>query len=275
MSGNTPCRRYRFTVNNWTPDLKAAILAEEKFSYVIVGEEIAPTTGTPHLQCYCELHKPGRFGPFAKKFKAAFLTCEQSQIANIDYCKKDGVFEERGVPKADPLVGGDIEKERWARNIKLAEAGKLEELKDIDPAAYTRMYKTYKQMMVDHMQPIPALAKLDNHWFWGPPGVGKSLKARQIAGDVFYPKQLNKWWDGYNGEKVVIIDDFERESHLDHHLKIWADHYDFIGETKGGSLRIRPETIIVTSNYSPDECFKDEALAAIRRRFKVTHMISL
>ena len=44
--------------------------------------------------------------------------------------------------------------------------------------------------------------------------------------------------------------------------------------SKGGMMRIRPKTIIVTSQYSLDACFPEkETLAAISRRFRV-HQIA-
>ncbi len=51
-------RRYIFTLNNYTEE-DVKILMEEKvfFSYLLFGKEIAPTTGTPHLQGYFELPK--------------------------------------------------------------------------------------------------------------------------------------------------------------------------------------------------------------------------
>ena len=46
----------------------------------------------------------------------------------------------------------------------------------------------------------------------------------------------------------------------------WA----FSAEYKGGSMRIRPEKIIVTSNYHPEQCFPNrEDVAPILRRFQV------
>ena len=44
----------------------------------------------------------------------------------------------------------------------------------------------------------------------------------------------------------------------------------FTAEVKGGSLRIRPELIIVTSNYLPSQCFSNEEdVGPILRRFRV------
>jgi len=57
-------------------------------------------------------------------------------------------------------------------------------------------------------------------------------------------------------------------------LKIWADRFPFIAEMKGRSRMIRPKKVVVTSNYSPSAIFlRDEDLDAIRRRFKVDHML--
>ena len=58
---------------------------------------------------------------------------------------------------------------------------------------------------------------------------------------------------------------------LAHYMKIWADGYAFNAEIKGGMVRPRYTTLLVTSNYLPEDIFTDDAelVAAIRRRFKV------
>ncbi len=89
-----------------------------------------------------------------------------------------------------------------------------------------------------------------------------------------YPKFPTKWWDGYNGQATVLIDDLGPEhSWISYYLKIWADHYPFNAESKNTSNIIRPKRIIVTSNYHPSQIWKDDPilLDAIMARFTVIH----
>lgn len=57
-----------------------------------------------------------------------------------------------------------------------------------------------------------------------------------------------------------------------HHLKMWADHYPFKAEVKGGSMLARPKRIIVTSNFSIRQCYEDPRdYEPLERRFKSHH----
>lgn len=103
----------------------------------------------------------------------------------------------------------------------------------------------------------------------GPAGCGKTSLARDFAVSVygagnglpFYMKPTNKWWDGYRGQPMVILDDpsVRRFQELEQEIKVWADRYSFIAELKGRSIRANPEWLIVTANYTLEE------LTGIRR----------
>ena len=104
--------------------------------------------------------------------------------------------------------------------------------------------------------------------------MGKSRKARADYPE-FYPKLCNKWWDGYQGQKSVIMDDVGMDHKcLGQQLKLWGDRYGVILETKGGAVSNNFDTIVVTSQYTIEQIWHDDpkTIEAITRRYKVIHM---
>lgn len=111
-------------------------------------------------------------------------------------------------------------------------------------------------------------------WIYGPPGTGKSHFARMTYGKSLYIKPQNKWFDGYQGEDAILLDDLDL-SVLGHYLKIWADKWECTGEVKGGMVNLKHTKFIVTSNYLPSDLWKDDEpmRKAIERRFKIKKML--
>lgn len=59
-------------------------------------------------------------------------------------------------------------------------------------------------------------------------------------------------------------------------IKIWADKWGAVLESKGGALPNKYQHFIITSQYPPEKIWptEPETLQAIRRRFKIIHMPS-
>jgi len=266
-------RAWVFTLPNYDDD-DISKLREFNCRYLVYGKEVAPTTGTPHLQGYVyfthskSLRTLKRYFPRAH-FEPAIASPEQ----NRDYCVKDGDWFERGEIPRCRGNGGDNQRARWERMRDLVKQGSMHSIAEEEPKIWIMHYKTLKTIERDHMIAPPNTVDVCGEWYYGEPGAGKSHHVRELYPN-YYDKLLNKWWDGYQNEMVVLLDDFDKNhSKLGSHLKRWADKYHFKAEVKGGAMNIRPVKIVVTSNYSPNDIWADDPplLAAIRRRFKVIH----
>lgn len=262
-------RRWCFTLNNYT-DAEVRALLACVCVYLCIGREVGPENGVPHLQGFVIFDKPVRL-TFLKRLsaRAHWEAARGSSKQAADYCKKDGSFDERGdLPASAADAGGDAERARWDDARKRARDGDID---NVPSDIYIRYYRTLKEIAKDHMAKPSDADGVTGVWIYGAAGVGKSRRARQDYPDAYF-KMQNKWWDGYQGEDFVILDDFDSKE-LGHLLKIWADRYSFVAETKGGAIHIRPKKFVITSNY-PIEHFDWDAemTEAIRRRFEVIHM---
>ena len=135
-------------------------------------------------------------------------------------------------------------KHDWEEVKKNAQEGKLDKI----PAdIYVKHYRTLKEIAKDHLVHVRGNEERDCRWYHGPSGIGKSRKAYEEF-PTAYRKMCNKWWDGYQGQKAVILEDIDPgHAVLGHHLKIWADRYPFVAESKGGALPPEYDVFIVTS----------------------------
>lgn len=263
MPQPTPqCRYWLLTIpaNSWNPPTELP----STLAYV-KGQQEVGASGYQHWQVLAVFKKKVR----RSAVKSAFTNethCEpsRSEAAN-DYVWK----EETRVPETQFVLGELPFKRNCKTDWELVKRKAKDGLIDEVPAdVFINHYRTLKQIAMDYMVKPADLLSVCGIWIHGPPGVGKSHYARNNYPDS-YAKMCNKWWCGYQNQKSVLIDDLDMNHKvLGHHLKIWADRYSFIAELKGYAVTIRPERIIVTSNYRIDQIFEDPAMCdAITRRF--------
>lgn len=264
-----------FTLNNYTEEEEECVRglgADEHVRYLCYGRERGEG-GTPHLQGYLYAVNPQLHEWYRARIPRAHIEFQRGTPEQaVEYCQKDGDFHEWGTRPVGAKRKGEIEAERWDDARACARCGDLE---SIPSDIYIRYYRTLKEIKKDHLPKVPDADGVTGVWIHGMAGVGKSRRARDENPGSYF-KMANKWWDGYQGEETVIIDDLDKKHDvLGHHLKIWMDRYAFIGETKGGAILIRPKKIIVTSQYSINQIWEDEETrCAIHRRCEVIHMVT-
>lgn len=88
-----PSKRWIFTYNNYPDDWRSSIVPVlEEAGLYHIGEEIAPTTGTPHLQGYVEFSKKLRPFSLALPKQISWKKAKGNKKSNINYCSKDGKY---------------------------------------------------------------------------------------------------------------------------------------------------------------------------------------
>lgn len=269
---NVRSRGWCFTINNpseWDKIDREGLISVA--SYVVTGNEVG-AEGTPHWQGFAYFKERKSFRQLQQLLPRAHL--ERSRGTNvqaIEYCKKDGDFQEWGTVPSGPKGQED----KWREVLLLARAGQLDAVEEKFPAIFIRYHA---KLLGLHKPERPIiLESLENEWWVGATGTGKSSTLWRLY-PTHYQKSLNKWWDGYMGEDTVAIEEWSPKNECtSSQLKVWADRYPFSAEIKGGTLqKIRPRRIIVLSNFSIDDCFcLSQDLEPIKRRFKIKHFYSL
>lgn len=111
----------------------------------------------------------------------------------------------------------------------------------------------------------------ENFWFVGDIGTGKTYTAYKEYAPLFL-KGCTKYWDNYNNEETVLIDDFcQPNRHLVDYLRLWSSPSPFLAEMKNKpAIWIRPKRIIITSRFEPSDFWsKEEGLDNILRHFTI------
>lgn len=90
--------------------------------------------------------------------------------------------------------------------------------------------------------------------YYGVTGSGKSYKAYHENPNAYRKLGSAKWWDGYEDQECVILEEFNPDDkntpELTDLLKLF-DRYPYRGEIKGGTVQIMAKKFIITTNLDP------------------------
>lgn len=139
---------------------------------------------------------------------------------------------------------------------------------EISPDVRIRCYSTLRRIERDFM--APRTFEREVRVFWGRTGTGKSRRAWDEASFDAYPKDPNtKFWDGYQGQEHVVIDEFRGLINISNLLR-WFDRYPVCVEVKGGAVVFKATKVWITSNIPPQQWYPDldpATMDALMRRF--------
>lgn len=261
---------YCFTYNNYTDGgidtLKTFIT--DNCKYGCFQKEVAPTTGTPHLQGYINLKRQARMTTIQKKLvtlgiQLTLINANGTPEQNRAYCSKEGGqdFFEVGNIK---VVGQGARNDLSEACRKIKEKRPLDEIANEHPESWVRYHRGFTSLYnINDAQPEER--EMDVVLFFGDAGTGKSTKARSYAklyGQSYtlgVPSGGSIWFDGYNGECTLLIDEFKGWIQPTY-LNQLADKYRLKLPIKGGFVNAKFTHLFITSNFPPEEWWSEKVI---------------
>lgn len=238
--------------------------------YAIWQLERCPTTSRLHFQGYSEFNsalRPGGVKLFLGHNHAHVEVRRGPRAAAINYCRKDDTRVagpwELGSSVITPGARSDLSE--LAGEIS---AGKsLSSIRRDDPVQYVK-YRNGIKDLVFHASKERAkvFRELEVLVYYGDAGTGKTRSATQDFGDYYILDQGDRlWFDGYEGEETLIIDDFYGWVKYGVLLRL-LDGHQYRCEIKGGFTYALWKRVVITSNKHPSEWFAVGLTPALERR---------
>lgn len=237
----------------------------QKVSYCIAGQEVCPDSKRPHLQCYIHFASPRSLKAIIKLMTPRHTEAARANaLTGYNYCSKDGnIAFEFGIRPSQGLRTDllNIQKD-------ILDGASYENIADKNFPTWVRYrhaIKEYASMKEPKRNWVPEV-----HIIWGDPDTSKTRTAVEAGASGVYFR-AGGFIDGYEGEDVVLFDEFdpsqcERETMLQ-----LLDRYNFRINTKGGSRNWKPRVIYICSNLNPENWYN--GCKAFKRRItSIKHM---
>lgn len=256
---------------------------EDQMKFLIYGEETCPNTNKNHFQTYVYFHNPKTWDQTLKYFPSGDNRIAISKgdfKENLAYCSKEkwegiGEVKEFG-ERLQQGKRNDLNK--IAKEI--ISGTKVEDIVKEDYNIYHQYSRTlnYIEDCVNKKKFRSEMP--DVIWYYGPTGVGKShICYENYHPDTHYDLEWDDsgFWENYEGQKTVLINEFRGEIPFKTLLKI-CDKWPYSCKRKGRSkFPLLANKIIITSCKPPEAIYKnslddDDNIKQFLRRCKVYHI---
>lgn len=286
-------RDWNFTWNNYPSNFVDELLEKLDSStirYIIMGRELAPETGTPHIQGFVMFRNPRAVGknmrrsgkPHARSLRGLFPTISWHKVYSTPhvaaaYCRKTDVnaieFGERPMPSGERTDIHSVAAELLA-------GAKPTDLVVSHPAEYIKYGKGINMAYHDlhrHRTERPRCI-----WLYGRSGLGKNSIVRRNHGEDYYVKSDGTpYFIGYEYQQAVVLDEFTTFSNSPKGWRFESllqllDCYKLNVEVKGGHAPFSSPFIYITSPHPPDHFYPawKDLSQVLRRLDEVIEVIS-
>lgn len=265
---------WAFTLNNYVSLLDPSEIPN--LAYCIYQEEVGDS-GTPHLQGYLQFTRKQRGSQLRKIEQLAgahFEPARGSLAENKVYCSKE-----------EGRLGGPYE---WGEAITTGQGARSDLLRVKrlidDGATHEQMWDAEFNSMVRYHKSFTVYKRVKtprrNHQmtvflFVGTPGTGKTRTAvtlAQFLGSYYMvppSKGSGLYWDDYDGQETVIIDEMDGNRMTPTFFNLLLDRYPLEVPVHGSAgHQFTSKYIIICSNFMPSQWWKKGTfnLAALERR---------
>lgn len=270
-------RDWIFTINNPFDDLNVRSMNPNHwetrlFAYMCWQLEQG-STGTIHFQGYIVLNNAYSLAQMKRIFstRAHWEIRRGTHDEAVMYCTKEDTRMEGPYHKGVPPQQG---KRSDLEEIKTLIDGGATELSIAQShfASWTRYHRSFHRYRLI-IKP-PRREKPHVIVRYGPTGTGKSYSCRFLDPLDTYRKPntgSTQWWDGYEGQSIIVIDEYRGWLPYDVLLMI-LDESPYILQIKGGFVPLTATQIIILSNLHPSLWYTKDPLhdyAMIERRIDV------
>lgn len=271
-----------FTLNNPTAPLA---LSDFPHAQYLIYQKEEGENGTIHFQGYLETSRRVRLSQLKRaNARVHWEVRRGTQAQAIDYARKDDTRVdgpwEHGEPR--PCTGQGQRRDLVAVRDFIDEGATFDDIRDRFPNESYTIRRNIMEDIRDRNRKVHGSRPRPNlrvYLYWGDAGTGKtrSVYAEHGFSDVYTlntSSNGNLWFDGYDYEPVLLIDDFRGWIKYQEFLKI-LDIWPFRLPIKGSFDYAAWTKVYITSNHSLEDWYRDESnhcLPALRRRIhRVVH----
>lgn len=242
-----------FTINN-PEDTQIPTKWENLVKYCVWQLEQGEN-GTKHLQGYVVMKNRTSLNKLKELSASAHWEIRRGTHQQArDYAKKEDTRQEGPFEYGDEPAQG--KRSDLLEVYEMVKEGRAtSEIAETHPSSFIRYHKGITAMKLYLSK--PRSFKTEVTVIHGETGVGKSKWAFERFGSEAYWKPPNsKWWDGYEGHDVVIVDEYYGWLSWTELLRL-CDRYPCSVETKGGSVQFVSKKIVFLSNQHPLEWYSN------------------